>query len=198
MLVRARSYSLVAGWGLLACSAPSSGAISARPPSAAIARPVSAPVASVAPAVEPPPPVPLAPLSPPATPPALEVGTAHPALVLESSPDGRWVVLCQAREDTDGDGEIRVHVGAYGALSGDRLQTYWVEGAGAGEPLRGFVASDGFGHYVAFDRAGSLVLRDTWAATELELGAGGAVLDTDRRSFAGHRAAVFSPRGERL
>jgi hypothetical protein len=91
-----------------------------------------------------------------------------------------------------------VNVGAYGALTGDRLQTYWVEGAGAGEPIRGFVASDVFGHYVAFDRAGSLVLRDTWAATEVDLGAAGAVLDTDQRSFAGHRAAAFSPSGDRL
>src|SRR5262245_21794783 len=77
---------------------------------------VAAPVASPAPAS--------AAARPPATSADRLIGTAHPVMVDEIADDGSWMVLCQARHDTDGDGTISVGFGMHGAAYGDRLDPY--------------------------------------------------------------------------
>ena len=41
-------------------------------------------------------------------------GTAHPMLLRAYDRNERWMALCQARKDTDGDGKIEVHSGHHG------------------------------------------------------------------------------------
>src|SRR5690606_4334369 len=127
-----------------------------------------------------------------------EVGTAHPLLVRAAASDGGWVVVCQAREDTSGDGAIEVTIGPRGELSGDRLQSFLVEGSGPGLPIDAFVAADASGRRLIFERGGQLISRDSHDQSELDLSERGARLGTDESPFAPHRAARFSEDGRRL
>ncbi len=126
------------------------------------------------------------------------IGTPHPVLLRAAAADGGWAVLCQARTDTDGDGRVSVEVAARGTLSRDRLDTYLVEGSGAGEPIDTFVGADPRGRYLVFERAGRLILRDSWERLETDLSESGALVGTDKASFLPHRAAAFSSDGRRL
>src|SRR5690606_5258089 len=51
-------------------------------------------------------------------------GGAFPTTVERVADDRSWVVFCQAPEDTDGDGELRVSLGPRGELVGDELNMY--------------------------------------------------------------------------
>jgi hypothetical protein len=119
-------------------------ACSARPalPAAIRPQPASAPppVASSAPAVVTPPPA------------AGTFGTAHPVVLEKAAIDGRWAVLCQAREDTDGDGKVAVSLGPRGELVGDAMRSYFISAGGAGEPIDVFVGSDAANRFVALIR----------------------------------------------
>jgi hypothetical protein len=97
------------------------------------------------------------------------IGTANPLLVQQIAPDGHWAVICQAREDTDGDGAINVHLGFHGDLSGDRMVPYLVQGTGAGTKIDFFIAADLAGRFIAFARGGHLVLLDTQRHREFDL-----------------------------
>jgi hypothetical protein len=112
------------------------------------------------------------------------VGTAHRIHFVAAHPDGAWVVIAQAREDTDGDGTVRVGRGPHAEFTGDVTRTYLVRGSGAGEPIDAYVASSPSGRHVAFIRDGRLVLLDVAEGTEVNLSARGA--DADTRGF--HRA----------
>lgn len=127
-----------------------------------------------------------------------EVGTGHPLLLRAAAADGGWAVVCQARADTSGDGAIEVTVGSRGELSGDRLQSYLVEGSGPGEAIDAFVAADTSGRRLVFERGGRLILRDSHDQSEIDLSERDAVLGTDQSPFAPHRAARFSQDGRRL
>src|SRR5262245_5245192 len=50
------------------------------------------------------------------------IGTEHPYTVEVVTP--RFVILCQAREDTDKDGKTRVSMGLHGDTWGDQLVPY--------------------------------------------------------------------------
>jgi hypothetical protein len=119
-------------------------------------------------------------------------GSEHPFLIEAVDPGGRWVILCQAREDTNGDGKVSVSVGTHGHLGDDRVEQYLVKHAGLGERIDEYVAHDPTGRYVAFLRRGRLVVVDVQAGTE-------AVLRADVRDdgdpFKDHRVAVFDPLG---
>ncbi|HYO64527.1 MAG TPA: hypothetical protein VEU33_00485 [Archangium sp.] len=52
------------------------------------------------------------------------IGTRHPILFQRAAKDGRWLIACQAREDTHGDGKLEVRYGRYGDTFGDRLAPY--------------------------------------------------------------------------
>jgi hypothetical protein len=64
--------------------------------------------------------------------PEIGIGTAHPILLEAYDRGGRWAVVCQAREDTDKDGAIRVVSGHHGAPSDELVRPYLVEGSGPG------------------------------------------------------------------
>lgn len=143
---------------------------------------------------------PIAGLPPPAAPaPAPTgdtVGTAHP-IVIEGGPrNGAWIAICQARADTDGDGEIAVHTGYHGDTYGDAFRPYLVRGAGEGEPIDSLVGWTKDGRWVVAMRAGKLALLDTqaWRWTELT----GADLRDDGVPLGPHRAASVAREGGRM
>ncbi len=125
-----------------------------------------------------------------------EIGTAHPILVDRAARDGHWLVICQAREDTNHDGAIRAAFGMHGDVYGDRMRPYLVTAPGAGEPIDAFVAADPRGRFVAVIESEKVVLVDTYTGRRLELP------DADPRDdpspFGPHRAASFDASGRHL
>jgi hypothetical protein len=128
----------------------------------------------------------------------LVIGTAHPVLLRAASLTGSWVVLCQAREDSDRDGKIKVTVEEHGELSGDRLQTYWVRGGGPGERIDRFLAQSPDGRFVAVQRSGRALLIDTATSGLIDLSERGADLRDDQSPYLGPRSVRFDPTGRRV
>lgn len=124
------------------------------------------------------------------------VGTAHPIVLEAAAADGSWVVICQARVDTDGDGEVAVHVGYHGDTYGDRFAPFVVGRDGREQAIDAVVAHSDDGRWLAVVRGGKLVLHDAAADTWLELP--GADAKDDGVPVLGHRAASIDGAGTRL
>lgn len=125
------------------------------------------------------------------------IGTAHRIHFVAAHPDGAWVVIEQAREDTDGDGQILVDRGAHAEFTGDAMRTYFVRGSGAGDAIDAYVGSSPSGRHVALIRDGRLVLVDMAGGTEVNLSARGA--DARTRGFLrADRVASFDRLGRRV
>ena len=122
------------------------------------------------------------------------VGTAHPLVIEAVAPDGSWIAICQAREDSDGDGAIAVHVGMHGDTYGDEMRPYLVRGSGDGEPIDEAIASTPDGRWLAALRDGKLAVFDARAGTWTVLP--GADVRDDGMATARHRAAAVV--GDRL
>jgi hypothetical protein len=122
-------------------------------------------------------------------------GTADPVSFVAAAPDRRWVTVCQARKDTNGDGTVRVDVAPDGALHGDDLTGFFMDAPGPGAAVEAFLGSDPSGRFVAFVREGRAVLRDTTTRVDTDLPA-----DTrdDLGPFVPPRAVRFDPTGRRL
>lgn len=105
------------------------------------------------------------------------LGTEHPILTLTAAPDGDWVVACQARNDTDGNGRISVQPTYVGYL-GDKFELFLLSTSfPKGEAIQGFLTSDLQGRRVVFATEDHVVLRD-WVSGEdwsLPVGAVGPV-----------------------
>jgi hypothetical protein len=125
-----------------------------------------------------------------------KVGTAHPVVVEAAARDGAWIVICQARTDTDGDGEIAVHAGMHGDTYGDQFRPYLVRGAGEGEPIDSLVGYTRDGRWLVAMRAGKLALLDAHAGTWSEIA--GADLRDDGVPLGPHRAASLATAGDRM
>lgn len=122
-------------------------------------------------------------------------GTAHPTYFRGFDTRGkRWMALCQARRDTDGDGKIEVSSGHHGGLYGDDMALYLVIGGGEGTVIEALVSRSDDDRWLAILRDGTLELVD------VETGDVRAMVDadveSDERPGAPHRAATFV--GERL
>jgi hypothetical protein len=133
----------------------------AAPPASYPDRVSPAPDAGARPA---PPPAP-----PPSQPPLGAIGTPHPFVFRGADSHGRWVALCQARRDSDGDGTVQVRFGHHGDPIGDRLDVFLVTGDGDGEPVDELVAASESGHHVVVEREGRLELRDFARGTRTTL-----------------------------
>lgn len=126
------------------------------------------------------------------------IGTNAPVTMVATAPDGRWVVLCQAREDTNGDGVLRAGVSDSAPYDfGDAMKPYFIEGTGAGRPIDRWVASDTSGDEVAFVRAGHLILRDTRVRQDLDLTLLGATASWASFSSDGNRVLYAADAGWR-
>ncbi len=122
-------------------------------------------------------------------------GTENPLIVVTASPARNWMVLCQARQDTDGNGRVSVSVGPTGELEGDALQTYFVAADSRETRIRQFLGNDPSGRYVAYRTENELWLLDTVTNNQIDLAANGAETTDDGQSFTTHRALSFGPRG---
>jgi len=125
-------------------------------------------------------------------------GTAAPFFLLATATDGRWLVACQARDDTDGSGALDARVREDGTFTGDDLTPYLFQaslaGDGSGEPLIALQATSQDGRWLVVQDAGGFWLRDTLRddRTRLEDGAPGASFDR----FGGRLAYVKSAGGK--
>ncbi|MBN1612739.1 MAG: hypothetical protein JW940_39315 [Polyangiaceae bacterium] len=126
------------------------------------------------------------------------IGVAGPVVVESVGASGRWAALCQAREDTDGDGKLGVHYGPRGEFVGDRMQSYFVLGSGPGEAIDALAAQDSSGRHVVIAQQGRLLLVDTQTAARTDLTALGADDRSDALAFVQHRSLAFDPDGRRL
>lgn len=124
------------------------------------------------------------------------IGTPHPLALQAMAHDGSWLVICQARSDTDGKPGIEVHLGMHGMTGGDRLDPYLVLGSGAGLPIDSFASGALDGRWVAVIRNGALALIDAQRRTELVLP--GADVRDDGYPFGHARAASLAANGTRL
>lgn len=121
------------------------------------------------------------------------IGTPGPVTLRAASATASFAALCQAREDTDGDGKVEVRVGEHGQLHGDNLQVYLVRGSGAGQRVDEYVGHDPTGRYVAAIRGQELVLVDLALGRDVVLSQGQTDVRDDAASFYPHRAGAFSP-----
>ncbi|MFE8604342.1 hypothetical protein [Archangium violaceum] len=187
---------------------PTSAPVAAPAPETAPAQPsepTNAPVAAATPAPEPAsPPVAALPPAPEFTvapPTALQretgpIGTRHPILFQRAAKDGRWLIACQAREDTNGDGKVEVRFGRHGDTHGDTLAPYLFLEPGEGERLDDFLASDPTGRYLVVVRGGSLRLLDTYTRADTELAPPDAIPDSSAPSAS--LPVSFSRNGQRM
>ena len=129
---------------------------------------------------------------------AKALGTPHPFVLEARAPDGRWLVVCQARSDTSGDGEIAVQAGLHGDIGGDLLTPYLIGSSGPGEPIDELVDFDATGRYLTVIQRGRLVLIDSVLGRRLDLSALGADARDDPSRLHGHRAASFDVQRSRL
>src|SRR5262245_42730400 len=124
------------------------------------------------------------------------IGTAHPSTVQALAEDGSWLVICQARRDTNKDGKVWSGVGMHGMTRGDRLEPYLVLGSGAGTPIEGVVASSGDGRWVAVIRDRALEIVDVRARRRTAIR--DADLRVDEYTNDESRAASIAANGSRM
>lgn len=125
-------------------------------------------------------------------------GTSHPIIPQAISPRGDWIVACQARRDTDGDGQVKVSAGHHGGPHGDDVQTYLFQGPGDGRLVTEFVSASSSGDHVALLLDGSLRLLSVRDGKEIDLSALGADARDHEVAFWPHRAVRFDDDGRRM
>jgi len=94
-----------------------------------------------------------------------KIGTAHPVRVVAGATNGRWLVACQARADTNGKDGIKVSVGT-DSLEGDAMVPYVFRGGGAGEQIEALLATSPDERWLAVLRDDQLLVIDDANGTE--------------------------------
>jgi len=132
----------------------------------------------------------------PAPPDNASLGTSSPSLAYVAARDRRWAVICEARQDDDGDGQIQVLTFYHGDTGGDQLKPYLVLGSGPGTEIDDIISADPTGRWVVVTANFCVNLVDTRSGKGVPLrGADGREGDA---VLGEHRAASFSPDGKRL
>lgn len=125
-------------------------------------------------------------------------GTAHATLLHAVDPAGQWMVMCQARTDTNGDGKVSSFFDSHhGVALGDDVEPYLILGPGAGARIDDYVAHDRSGRWIVVIRAQRLILIDARAGKEWDLSKSGAVTTDVDPVFGPHAAASFDAAGHR-
>lgn len=96
------------------------------------------------------------------------VGSDQASSLVASGRTG-WAVVCEARQDSNGDGTLSFEITGY-HTEGDEVRPYLVFGIGPGEPIDAHLASDESGRWIAVARGGSAWLVDARSARWEELG----------------------------
>jgi hypothetical protein len=125
-------------------------------------------------------------------------GTPHPFVLQVASPDGRWLIGCQAREDTDEDGRTFIFLGMHGDIYGDELVPYLFLEPGPGKRIDDFIHWDPSGRFLVVVRDSSLRLLDTQARHERELTRLQPSPHEKDDAFSPPPVAQFSRDGQRL
>jgi hypothetical protein len=120
-----------------------------------------------------------------------------PLLLEAAASNGRWLAVCQARRDSDGDGKLRVSFGARGEARGDVLERYLITPS-AEIASEGLLGASPDGRYALLLQRGALVLWDSQSAQGLDLSQLGADAGLSAESFAELRSAAFDANSERL
>jgi len=119
-----------------------------------------------------------------------DFGAPGPTIVRAADASERWMAVCQARSDTDGDGKIEIHVGHHGEVFGDRMELYLVLGGGGGTQIDALASRSADGRWLAIVRGGKVELVDAQSGDLFALR--GADAQSDGRPGAPHRAAMFA------
>lgn len=106
-------------------------------------------------------------------------GTAHPFVYQAGSFRFGWVAGCQSRHDTDGDGQIKVHLGRHGEVFGDRAQLYLFTSDGTEQAIDDYISRSPSGRYVAFRQSKKLIVLDTKTHARTDLSDFGAKMLDD-------------------
>jgi hypothetical protein len=122
------------------------------------------------------------------------VGTKHPVVMEGWARDGSWIAICQARQDTDGNGKIEIHLGHHGDLYGDAMTPYIVRHDGKGDPIDALVGTQRDRWVVAM-RGGELALFDAQRGSWEQLRAD---VRDDGVPVGPHRAASVAKAGDRM
>ncbi len=100
----------------------------------------------------------------------------------DADPQERWVVYCQAREDSDGDGKIEIGFGHHGAVFGDDLSLYLNLDDGDGETIKRYLARDSEGSNLVIEDEGGIFLVNIPSGSRTGLGSLGGILYKDPRN----------------
>jgi hypothetical protein len=124
------------------------------------------------------------------------IGTKSPGVDYGIGAQRRWVAICEARQDDDGNGQLNTYMLRHGDTRGDLLRPYLVLGSGAGTEIDDLVAGDSAGKWVVFTKDMCVHLVNTLnGQTTVLKGADGRPGDP---VVGAHRAARFSPDGNHL
>ena len=122
-------------------------------------------------------------------------GTSHVATLHGVAADGSWLVLCQAREDTDGKPGIDVRPGRHGGYVGDEMKMFFFVEPGLGRPVVAVIDHSDDDRWVAIDDGGTLLLLDMETGSETPL----AAIPSDPMVPHGwHRTAAFGLANRRI
>jgi len=125
------------------------------------------------------------------------IGAAGPLLVEQASPDGRWVAVCQARQDSNRDGRLSASVGPRGELRGDDFMRF-LNAPGEELTTDGVLGADPSGRFVLIVQRGAVLLWDAQSRTSVDLSALGADTRLSAESLASLRTLAFDASGEHL
>ena len=120
-----------------------------------------------------------------------------PLLVEAAASDGRWLSVCQARTDSDGDGKLTVSFGPRGEAKGDALKRYLIAPSTELE-IDGLLRASDDGRYALALHRGALLLWDNRRHETLDLSARGADARLSAESFDELRTAAFDANSERI
>ncbi|AKF84578.1 hypothetical protein MFUL124B02_01070 [Myxococcus fulvus 124B02] len=126
-----------------------------------------------------------------------DYGTRAPFIFQAAAPDGRWILACQAREDTDQDGKVEVRFDPHGGLMGDLARPYLFLEPGEGLAVDDVLTWDSEGRRLVLLSGGAIRLLDTTTNEETRLGEWS---DEDAQTKAPRppMRASFSRDGQRL
>jgi hypothetical protein len=123
--------------------------------------------------------------------PSASTTAAGPLTFEAAAPDGHWIVVCQARTDSDRNGQLEVKVSPRGELTGDALQRYLELVSGDELELEDLLAASADGRFLVLTLAGRAVLYDTTSGTRTDLSLLGADIARDPNQRNLHRTLVF-------
>ena len=121
-----------------------------------------------------------------------------PLVLEQASSSGTWLVVCQARNDSNGDGQLRVSVGPRGDTRGDSLERYLITPGGQELVIDDWLASDASQRFLLIVKHGALLLWDSQTRKMQDLSALNSDTRLSAESFAAVRTLSFDAESKHL